>query len=313
SYVFNYTQYLVSVKEGKAIRCDNLMGENSVYINHSIVGSYLDLTIARNALLNDPTYGSVLNFAGIDENSTTAEWNTFADNVESLNATSEELFTFNYLHDIYNTDFTSVLETSIADIGLILNKSGATPANPYGDWKTLSLWGMWYPMLFDRQSQYDADLEAFYVDWPMPKTDLAYLDAFYTYKFIYWGGTWISIPDTWNWGLINDPVLQESIRALYFQNETTKLTTYSTIQEQVGTEIYTSMFISQDSQGYVLNKKFALDWYWGGFDFAEVSVGPGYETAGVAVEIPGFPIIALLGVAGISIMVLGMKKRKKFK
>ncbi|MHA1459087.1 MAG: Loki-CTERM sorting domain-containing protein, partial [Promethearchaeota archaeon] len=115
------------------------------------------------------------------------------------------------------------------------------------------------------------------------------------------------------WGLINDPVLQESIRALYFQNETTKLTTYSTIQEQVGTEIYTSMFISQDSQGYVLNKKFALDWYWGGFDFAEVSVGPGYETAGVAVEIPGFPIIALLGVAGISIMVLGMKKRKKFK
>ncbi|MHA1533606.1 MAG: hypothetical protein ACTSP8_02640, partial [Promethearchaeota archaeon] len=26
SYVFNYTQYLVSVKEGKAIRCDNLMG-----------------------------------------------------------------------------------------------------------------------------------------------------------------------------------------------------------------------------------------------------------------------------------------------
>jgi len=59
SYVFNYTQYLVSVKEGKAIRCDNLMGENSVYINHSIVGSYLDLTIARNALLNDPTYRRV--------------------------------------------------------------------------------------------------------------------------------------------------------------------------------------------------------------------------------------------------------------
>lgn len=287
SYAFNYTKYLVSIKEGKAIRCDNLMGENSVYINHSIVGSYLDLAIARNALLNDPTYGSVLNFAGIDGSSTTAEWNTFADNVGTLNATSKELFTFNYLHDIYNVDFTSILETSIADIGMVFNKSGATPANPYGDWKTLSLWGMWYPMLFDRQAQYDADLEAFYVDWPMPKTDLAYLDAFYTYKNIYYGGTWSSIPDTWNWGLINDPVLQESIRALYFQNETTKLTTYSTIQERVGTELYTSMFISQDNQGYAANKKYTIGWYWGGFDFAEVSIGPGYETAGIQVAIPG--------------------------
>ena len=315
SYAFNYTQYLVSVKEGKAIRCDNLMGENSVYINHSIVGSYLDLTIARNALLNDPAYNFTLAAEGITGSSTTAEWNTFASNVGSFtNATAKELFTFNYLHDIYNTDFTSVLETSIADIGIVLNKSGATPSNTYGDWKTLSLWGMWYPMLFDRQAQYDADLEAFYVDWPMPKTDLAYLDAFYTYKNIFYGGTWISIPDTWNWGLINDPVLQESIRALYFQNEATRVTTYSTIQEQVGTVIYTSMFISQDNQGYALNKKFAIDWYWGGFNFAELSVGPGYETAGVPVEIiPGFPLIALLGVAGISIIAIGMKKRKNFK
>ena len=314
SYAFNYTQYLVSVKEGNAIRCDNLMGENSVYINHSIVGSYLDLEIARNALLNDPAYNFTLAAEGITGSSTTAEWNTFASNVGSFtNATAKELFTFNYLHDIYNTDFTSVLETSIADIGIVFNKSGATPSNTYGYWKTLDLIGMWSPMLFDRQAQYDADLEAFYVDWPMPKTDLAYLDAFYTYKNLFYGGEWIPIPDTWNWGLINDPVLQESVRALYFQNETTKLTTYSTIQEQVGTVIYTSMFISQDTQGYALNKKFALDWYWGGFDFAEVSVGPGYETAGVQVEIPGFPLIALLGVAGISILAIGMKKRKKFK
>jgi len=53
----------------------------------------------------------------------TAEWNTFADDVDTLNATSEELFTFNYLHDIYNTDFTSVLETSLANIGIVINKS----------------------------------------------------------------------------------------------------------------------------------------------------------------------------------------------
>ncbi|MHA1320936.1 MAG: Loki-CTERM sorting domain-containing protein, partial [Promethearchaeota archaeon] len=275
---------------------------------------------ARNALLNDPAYNFTLAAEGITGSSTTAEWNTFADSVGSFtNATAKELFTFNYLHDIYNTDFTSVLETSIADIGLVLNKSGATPSNPYGDWKTLSLWGMWYPMLFDRQAQYDADLEAFYVDWPMPKTDLAYLDAFYTYKNLYLNITgtpeWTLVPDTWNWGLINDPVLQESIRALYFQNETTRMTTYSTIQEQVGTVIYTSMFISQDNQGYALNKKFAIDWNtWGGFDFGEVSIGPGYETAGVPVEIiPGFPLIALLGVAGISIIAIGMKKRKNFK
>ncbi|GAG98995.1 unnamed protein product, partial [marine sediment metagenome] len=40
-----------------------------------------------------------------------------------------------------------------------------------------------------------------------------------------------------------------------------------------GTEIYTTMFISQDTQGYAVNKKFSVDWYWGEFSFAYVGVG----------------------------------------
>jgi len=315
SYAFNYSQYLDNVLEGQAIRCDNLMGENSVYINSSIVGSYQDLTIARNALLNDPAYNYTLAAAGIDGSSTTQDWNDFADDVSTLtNATSKELFTFNLLHDLFNVDLTSTLETSLADVGIVLNKSGATPANPYGVWKTLGDYGMWIPMLYDRQTQYDNDMEGFYVDWPMPKTDLAYLDAFYTYKNLYVAGAWVTVPDNWNWGLINDTVLQESIRALYFQNETEQLKTYSRIQERVGTEIYTTMFISQLLQGYVVNKKYDIDWYWGGFDFGYVMIGDGYEAAGVPVEIiPGFPLVALIGVAGISILTIGMKKRKKLK
>jgi len=319
SYAFNYTQYLVSVKEGEAIRCDNLMGENSVYINHSIVGSLQDLTIARNALLNDPSYGSALDNAGINISSPTQDWNDFADNVGSLtNATAKELFTFDYLHDIYNVDLTSTLETSIADIGIVLNKSGATPSNPYGDYKTLSLWGMWFVMLSPagRQAAYDNGLEGFSVDWPMPKTDLAYLDAFYTFKSLFnVTGTeeWDSVPDNWNWGLINDPVLQEAIRALYFQDEADKLITYSTIQERVGRELYTTMFLTQDTQGYVVNKKFALDYYWGGFDFAEVSIGDGYEAAGIEVVIPGYSNITLVLFSVISIITIGyaIKRKKK--
>jgi len=316
SYAFNYTQYLVSVKEGKAIRCDNLMGMNSVYINNSIVGSYHDLTIARAALLNDPKYGSVLAYAGIDESSTTTEWNAFAAGVGSLNATSKELFTFNYLHDIYNVDFTSTLETSIENIGIVFNKSGATPANPYGDYKTLSLWGMWYVMLSPagRQAAYDNDLEAFFVDWPMPKTDLGYLDAFYTYtsQWMNVSGTmqWSSIPDSWNWGLINDSVLQVLIRALYFQNEAGRFQSYSDIQVRTGTQTYPSMFLSQVPQGYAVNKKFAIGWYWGGFDFSEVSIGPGYEVGGIAIEIPGFPIVMIFGVSLAAIAFVFMRKRK---
>ena len=277
SFAFNYTQYLVSVKEGKAIRCDNLLGENSVFINHSIIGSYQNLTIARSALLDNQKYVSVLNFAGIDGSSTTQDWNDFADNVHTLNATSEELFTFNYLHDIYNVDFTSILETSLADIGIVLNKSGATPSNLYGDWKTLSLWGKWVPLLFERQAWYAKDMEGFYVDWPTSIKDFANLDAFYTYKSVYMdvSGTmqWTSVPDMWNWGLINDPVLQENVRALHIQDEEDKLKSYNTIQKEVGTVIYTTMFVSQDTQGYAVNKKFIVDWFWGEFSFAYVGAG----------------------------------------
>ena len=321
SFAFNYTAYFANVLTDRSYRCDNLMGEASVYLNDTIVGPYYDLTTARNALLNDPTYGSVLAYeAGIDGGSTDQDWLDFAAAVDTLNATSEELFTFNYLHDIYNVDFTSSLETSLAHIGMVINKSGHTPANEYGDWKTLSLWGMWYIMLnpFARQDMYDGDLEAFYVTWPMPVTDLGYLDAFYsyTYQWMNISGTmqWGLIPDTWNWGLINDPDLQILLRALYFQNETGKFKTYSDIQERTATETFPSMFISQIQAAIVLNKKFEIDWdSWGGWSFSEIMIGYGYEAGGVAVEIPGFPLFAILGVAGISIFTIGMRKRKKFK
>ena len=314
SYAFNYTNYITNVQEDKAVRTDNLMGPNSVYINNSITGPYQDLTIARNTLFNDPAYNFTLAAAGIDETSTTQDWNDFADTVDSLtNATAKELFTFNFLHDIFLTDLTSTIETSLADIGMVLNKSGAIPSNLYGDWKKLDFWGMWWPMLFERPTWYAMDLEGFYVDWPMPKTDLAYLDAFYTYKNLYINGEWTLVPDNWNWGLINDPVLQEKIRALYFQDEATKLATYSDIQVRVGQVLYTTMFISSAKAGYVLNKKFAIDWNtWSDFSFAECSIGPGYEIAGIPVEIvPGFPLIVILGVAGLSIVIISMKKRKK--
>jgi len=318
SYAFNYTHYITNVLEDRAIRADNLMGANSVYINNSIVGPYQDLTIARNALLNDPAYNFTLAAEGITGSSTTQDWNDFADDVSTFtNATAKELFTFNFLHDIFYTDLTSTLETSLADIGIVLNKSGADDDNLYGIWKKTDFWGMWYPMLFERPTWYGMDLEGFYVDWPMPKTDLAYLDAFYTYKNLYLNLTgtpqWTLVPDNWNWGLINDPVLQEKIRALYFQDEATKLGTYSDIQVRVGQELYTTMFISSAKQGYVINKKFAIDWNtWGGFDFGECMIGPGYEAAGVEI-IPGFPLIALLGVVGISVLAISVKKRKKLK
>jgi len=314
SFAFNYTAYLANVLTDRSILCDNLMGEGSVFINNSIVGPYHDITIARNALLSDPTYGSVLAFAGIDAGSSTAEWNTFAAGVGGLNATSEELFTFNYLHDNYNLDFTSMLETSLEDVGIVLNKSGATPSNLYGDWKTLNAIGMWYPMLFERPLWYAKDLEAFYVTWPMPKTDLGYLDAFYSYtsQFLNVSGTmqWGSIPDTWNWGLISDPDLQVLLRALYFQDETGRFKTYSDIQEKTATETYPSMFVSQITEAYVINKKFAIDWgAWGGFSFSEVMIGPGIPDAGV--PIPGFSMIPLFIFSVISVVTIGYIIKKK--
>jgi len=313
SYAFTYDDYIANVLQGNAIRCDNLMGMTSVYLDDSVVGSYYDLTIARATLLDDTTYGygAVLAAEGITASSTTADWNAFADNVGSLSAADEELFTFNFLHDIYGVDLTSMLETSLEDIGMVFNKSGATPTNEYGDWKTLSAWGMWFPMLFDRQTQYDNGLEGFPVPWPMPKTDLGYLDAFYVYTS-QWddaASEWSSIPDTWNWGLIDDPDLAELIRGLYFQDEAAKLDTYSDIQERVGTETYPSFFISQEKQGRVHNKKWDVGWYWGGFDFAEVSPGGGGEAA----PIPGFSMIPLFIFSAISIITIGyiIKRKKK--
>jgi ABC-type transport system substrate-binding protein len=315
SYAFNYTGYFTNVLTDRSIRCDNLMGMGSVYLNDSIQGPTFDLTVARNALLNDPQYNSALKAAGINATSPTSDWTDFAGDVDTLsNKSQKELFTFNYLHDLYNVDFTSTLETSIAKIGMVLNKSGATPTIPYGDWQTQSTIGMWWPMLFERPQWYAKDLEAFYVTWPMPKTDLGYLDAFYTYtsQFLNISGTmeWSSIPDTWNWGLISDPELQVLIRALYFSDEAGRFKAYSDIQKRTATETYPSMFVSQIREAYVINKKYAIDWHaWGGFSFSEVMIGPGIPAGGV--PIPGFPASFVLIFSIVSILSIGYIIKKK--
>jgi len=311
-YAFNYSLYIAVAHEGRAVPSDSPFGTNSFWKNDSIVGPSFDLSVARQTLLDDPFYGSLLANQSITAGSTTQDWNNFADDITAatLNATFLEAFTLNYWSDQYDEDFSNVFETSIYDIGMVFNSST--------DWELTGADSVFDKLLagvtraYGAVEPYYSYLECFLMDWPMPRLEIGYLDAYLTTVSYYWEPWWIDISESWSYGDISDPELSKMIHSLYLQDSTERQKTYNDITEWIYTE-YPHVYLVQNEVGYAVSRKFTVDWYWDVFNFGYVGIGPGIPEAGVPIEIPGFPLIALLSTSVISVITVGFiitKKRK---
>jgi len=74
SYAWDYEAYAnVAYSGGDGVVCDNPLGMGSIYYEN-IPGPYTNLTKARQILLNDPYYATILAAKGLSLTNTTDEW-----------------------------------------------------------------------------------------------------------------------------------------------------------------------------------------------------------------------------------------------
>ena len=312
AYAFNYSQYIAVAAEGRAVPSDSPFGTNSFFKNASIVGPSLDLSTARQTLLDDPFYGSLLGVEGITAVSTTQDWHDFADDITAttLNATYLEAFTINFWSDQYDEDFKNVFETSIYDIGMVINKST--------DWELTGVDSVFDKLLagytrgYGAVEPYYSYMECFLMDWPMPRLEIGYLDAYLTTVSYYWGAGWMEISESWSYGDVDDPELSKLIHSLYLQEPSERQKTYNKITEW----IYANnphVYLSQNEVGYAVSRKYEVDWYWDVFNFGFVGIGPGIPEAGV--ELPPDTILITVIVIGVVVVLaiavyIVMRRRK---
>jgi peptide/nickel transport system substrate-binding protein len=108
-YAFNYTYAVDILYSGSVIEHHSPVPEGMFGYNPDLDGlPYYDLTIARQFLLDDPTYGAFLTAEGIDEDSTDEEWKTLA--------TDNPVATFNFTH--YGTGTWRMLQDNMEYIGI---------------------------------------------------------------------------------------------------------------------------------------------------------------------------------------------------
>ncbi len=313
AYAFNYSKYLVVGKDGRATISDSPFGVNSVWRNTSIQGPSQDLSNARQTLLDDPLYGSLLANQSITAGSTTQDWHDFADEITAgtLNSTFLKAFTLNYWSDQYDDDFSDTFETSLYDIGMVYNSSAEwelTGTESVFDKLLLGntrIWGAVEP--------YYSYMECFLMDWPMPRLDSGgYLQAYLSTVSYFYDpySMWIDISENFNYGDVDNQTLSQMIRSLSVQESSTRQSTY----DDIATLIYEEnphIYLTQDDTGYAISKKYSADWYWDIFRFGYVGIGPGIPEAGVEI-IPGFPTSAILIMSLASVVAIGFSiKRKK--
>ena len=314
-YAFNYSKFVAVGKDGRGVISDTPFGVNSPWTNPSIVGPSHDLSIARQTLLDDPFYGSLLANRSITAGSTTQDWHDFADDISAgtLNSTFLQAFTLNYWSDQYDDDFSDIFETSIYDIGMVYNSSAEwelTGAESVFDKLLAGNTRSWAPV-----EPYYSYMECFLIDWPMPRLDSGgYLQAYLSTVsyFVDAWGMWFDISENFNYGDVSNITLSNLIRSLVVQNSTTKQDTYDDIARLIYEE-NPHIYLAQDDTGYAISKEYSVDWYWDAFFFGYVGIGPGIPEEGVQVEIPGFPSSAILIFSIVTIVAVGLSIKKKKK
>ncbi|MHA1671271.1 MAG: ABC transporter substrate-binding protein [Promethearchaeota archaeon] len=312
-YAFNYSKYIAIAQDGRAVVSDSPFGTNSHWKTPSIVGPSYDLSIARQTLLNDPFYGSLLANQSITASSSTQDWNDFADDIAAgtLNSTFLKAFTLNYWSDIYVEDFANIFETSIKDIGMVFNSSAEwklTGIQSVFDKLLAGVTRVWAPV-----EPYFSYLECFLMDWPMPRLEIGYLDAYITSVSYYYAPyfMWLDISETWNYGDVNNKTLTNMIHSLYLQDSINRQDTYDDIAEFIYDQ-NPHVYLTQDEVGYAVSKKFSVDWSWNVFNFGYVGIGPGIPEAGVEI-IPGFPSYTILIISILSTVAIGVRTIRKNK
>ena len=302
SYAFDYDTYINTILEGRAVRSGGFLSLGHEYHDDNIPLAYRNLTIARQALLDDPYWGGICAdrslFYPTDNATNNALWQGIAN--------SNPIMEFKLLWDDGTINRASVFGNSIKDIGLILGGAGGAPD------QNLKIQPDIYTVLFTEGLR---GLVPWFTSHGLPSSWPGADYAFGPYIEYY-----CKSPDPYifpNAALINtgfnyNDTVDFWIDKTYFVNRTAGEELWNNLTRHFQTFQYSDIFISHSQFGYAINSDWEQDSQTFGWSFLRYLGGEG----GGGVQIPGFQTASILAIAVVTTTGIGLslkRKRKRLK
>lgn len=302
SYAFNYDTYINNILEGRAVRSGGFLSLGHEYHDENIPLAYRNLTIARQALLDDPYWGSICTDRGLfyptDNATNNALWLGIAN--------SNPIMEFKLLWDQGNINRASVFGNSIKDIGLVLGGANGAP-DP-----TFEIQPDIYTVLFTEGLR---GLVPWFTTHGLPSSWPGADYAFGPYIEYY-----CKSPEPYifpNAALINtgfnyNDTVDFWIDKTYFVNKTVGQELWNNLSRHYQTYQYSDIFISHSQYGYAIDKDWELNLPALGWSFVRYL---GVDDGG-GVQIPGFQTASILAIAVVTTTGIGLslnRKRKRLK
>ena len=306
SYTFDYDKYLSDITGGRAIRSGGFLGVEHEYYNPDIPIPYRNLTIARQALIDDPDWGSIVASRLLDINSPDGDWIDVAEN--------DPIFEFKLMWDDATKPQADLFSTCIKDIGIRL----ATAGPKYEPDPQLKLIPDIYQVMIMKLSEFPAfTYHGVMTNWPdvnvgnIPVLDYYYKSPGLPYE-IGSGRHWPSYSggQFYNVGFHYNDTVDRWLELMRFSDSATSQEIMNNMAIHCQTYQYPEIFISHIPYGYAIDKDWAHS-YDRGEIFAFVKYLP--ASGGNGVQIPGFQTAALLAIAIITITGIGYSLNRKRK
>ncbi|KKN55194.1 hypothetical protein LCGC14_0584640 [marine sediment metagenome] len=302
SYAFDYDTYINVIKGGRAVRSDGFLPSTNEYYNPSIPLATRDLTIARQALIDDPFLNATIAARGLDITNATEDWVNVAE--------SDPIFEFKLLWDISNYDKASVFGNSIKDIGMTL---GGLNGAPDGN---LLIQPDVYTVLFGE----DIGSVPWFTSHGLPSEwgSLNYkygpvAEYFYRspgsadYAFDYAIFPFEGLTNT---GFHYNATVDRWIDKTWFVDKITAQELWDNMTKHFQTWHYTEIMIASSLTGFAINKDFEWQLPRLGYEFVKYI---GTVGVGAGTQIPGFQTAAILAIALVTITGIGYSLNRKRK
>ncbi|MHA2326244.1 MAG: ABC transporter substrate-binding protein [Promethearchaeota archaeon] len=305
SYAFDYDVYINSILQGRGVRSGGFLNPTNEFYNPDIPLAYRNLTIARQALIDDPFWGPRVAARSLDINSPDADWVTVAN--------SNPIFEFKLIWDSASVDIASVFGNSIKDLGLILGGQNGAP-DP-----ALEVQPDIYTVMFSGGL---IGLVPWFTshgvpsNWPGSDVAFAPFIEYYIKSpgIPYEPYSYSLFPNTAliNNGFHYNATVDDWADRAWFVDRLSGQELWDNLSRHFQAYQYSDIFLSHSQWGYAVHK----DWEYnvligtGGYQFVRY-VGTGGDGGGV--QIPGYETAAILVISIVTTTGIGLSLKRKRK
>ncbi|MFX1501769.1 MAG: ABC transporter substrate-binding protein [Promethearchaeota archaeon] len=269
SYAFDYDTYIQVIFNNRVVRSGGILSKNHENYNPNIPLPYRNLTIARQALIDDPFWGSRVAARNLDITNTTEEWYNIAND--------NPIYVMEYNYDAAHLGIRNLMETALEDIGCGIHLTEDIPSTYdamnnglyYYPWLTTDGFAL---KLYNRKINNLDYFQAYYGSPGVVERDPL-------------GGSYGEVISDWMYGTYLTPYSQFPyvgfdnmgfnfnatcdyiLGQLLFANVTHKQELYDELCDWSQNFQYQNIWLGNNKIGYAINKEYDYTWQWETFRY----------------------------------------------